>query len=147
VNILNTSSLLFPSIHQHHPQLTMTSPIVNFLSPLATPLPTYTQSDPFTPQQWTTLMAIMDTVIPSIHSSPTSDDKSHLTISSEQYAETTKHIRERVVGDFDQEALDRYFQEKASDVPEMRELLKRTFSCNVPPKGQKGFGLILNALK
>ncbi len=95
-------------------------------------------------------MSIMDTVIPSIHpasSSSTSDDKSHLTVSPEQYAETTKHIREKVVGEFDDDALDKYFQEKASDIPELRELLKRTFSCNVPPKGQKGFGLILSALK
>jgi hypothetical protein len=129
----------------------MTSPIANFLSPIATPLPLYSQDDPFTEQQWTTLMSIMDTVIPSVHhssarstSSSSVIDNSHLTISSEQYAETTQHIREKVVGDFTDEALDQYFQEKAS---ELKELLRRTFACNVPPKGQKGFGLILNALK
>lgn len=126
----------------------MTSTIANKLAPLATPIPAFTGQDPWTPAQWTTFFSFMDTVIPSIQrNSSTSDTKSHLTVSSEKYNETVKHIREKVVTDLDDAALDQYFGERATDIPEFKELLRRNICYYVPSKGQRGLGFILTALK
>lgn len=128
----------------------MTSPIpvTNFLAPLATPLPAIDRDDPFTEAQWTTLMSIMDSVIQSVtDDAARMDERSHMVVETKEYSETVKHIKDQVVGNLSEENLRAYFQEKASDVPEFQELMKRTFSCNVPQKGQKGLGVVLSALK
>lgn len=126
----------------------MTSTIANKLAPLATPLPAGPTEDIYTTAQMTTLMAIMDAVIPSIQRASKASDKdeiTHLIVSDEEYEKNVAHIKEKVVGTW--EELDGYLGEKASDCPEFQNLLKRLLSCYVPEKGQKGLGFILTSLK
>lgn len=93
-------------------------------------------------------MAIMDAVIPSIQRESKAIDKvdnARLIVSDEEYEKNVQHIKEKVVGTWEQ--LDVYLDEKPSDYPEFKDYLRRLLCCYVPEKGQKGLGFILSSLK
>jgi hypothetical protein len=121
---------------------------MDVLAPLATPLPEGPAEKPFTDAQWTTLMAIMDTVIPSIRrQTTTADSLSQLTVSDVEYNATVQHLKETVVDAPDSESLDVYLNEKPSDIPEFQELLSRLLVFYGREDARKGLGVILSALK
>lgn len=118
------------------------------LAPLATPLPDAPEGDVFTKEQWTTLMAIFDTVIPSIRSKSTKANRlSQLQISDQEYNKTVANIQKTVYNAPDVDTLDNYFDEKASDYPEYQEWLKRTFALYIREDGRAGLAFILSAMK
>ena len=120
------------------------------LAPLATPLAAPPTEDIFTPEQWTTLMSIMDAVIPSIHrsSDPNNsqdNEKTQLVVSDEAYQANADHLSEKVIGTWDE--LDQYMAERPSEIPKFKDFLRRMLGCYVPEKGRKGLGFILSSLK
>lgn len=121
----------------------------NIIAPLATPLPAGPSDDLYTPAQWATFLSILDTIIPSIQrgDSDITDDKSCLSIPAEQYDSTISYVKDAGAGPFDKDALDAYFREKPSELPESVDYLKRLVGFYIPAKGQKGLGFILSALK
>ncbi|KAF8848869.1 putative long-chain-alcohol oxidase FAO2 [Acephala macrosclerotiorum] len=116
------------------------------LAPLAAALPEPPAEGPYTEDNWRTLLAIMDTVIPSIRRETTATDKStQLTISDIEYNKTVNYFKNNTNAP-DSKSLDEYFDERPSANPKFQELLKRTFVFNVREDARKGLGFILAAL-
>jgi hypothetical protein len=121
---------------------------VEALAPLATPLPDGPSELPFSGLQWTTLLAIMDTVIPSIRrETTTSSQLNQLTISEVEYNHTVHQLKKTLVDPPTSEALDEYLDEKPSDSPRFQALLQRTLSTFAHDDAKQGLSLVLTTLK
>ena len=129
----------------------MTSAQLNLITPLDAPLPPPPEGEVLTASQWTTLLAIADTIIPSIEM-PTSASPQKLCLQKGEYtaaihtlekktsAPTTTHLANLDLSE-------RYLQEFASSVPEFRHLLRRTLGEFVREDARKGIRVILSALE
>jgi len=121
---------------------------VEALAPLATPLPDGPSELPFSGLQWTTLLAIMDTVIPSIRrETTTSNQINQLTISDVEYNQTVQQLKKTLVNAPTSEALDEYLDEKPSDNPRFQALLQRTLSTFAHDDAKQGLSFVLTTLK
>jgi hypothetical protein len=121
---------------------------VEALAPLATPVPDGPTELPFSELQWSTLLAIMDTVIPSIRRETTTNNTiNQLTISDVEYNKTVKHLKKTLANSPDSESLDEYLDEKPSDNQRFQALLQRTLSTFVRDDARQGLSLILTTLK
>jgi hypothetical protein len=121
---------------------------MELLAPLASPLPDLPPGDPFTHEQWKTLMAIMDTVIPSIRTETTRSDKIHqLAVSDAQYKITVDQLQNALCKPPTKERLDEYLDERPSANPQFQSLLKRYLGYYTPEDAKKGLSFILSALK
>jgi hypothetical protein len=118
------------------------------LAPIATPVPDGPTELPFSELQWSTLLAIMDTVIPSIRRETTTNNKiNQLTISDAEYNKTVKHLKKTLVNSPDSESLDEYLDEKPSDNQRFQALLQRTLSTFVRDDAKQALSLVLTTLK
>ena len=118
------------------------------LAPLAAALPEGPDGEAFTAEQWTTLLAIMDTVIPSIRRETASTNpKSHFIVSEQEYDTAAFHLQKTVVDPPDRESLDKYLDERPSDNPRFQDLLKRTLVFYGREDSRKGLALVLSTLK
>ncbi|RFU25570.1 hypothetical protein B7463_g10767, partial [Scytalidium lignicola] len=129
----------------------MQAPVVSPVGRVATSLPDLPTDNYFTPAQWATLMAIMDTVIPSIRKESTAfasgkDDVAHLTISDSEYQKIVDYVKEKIADAPDTDILDAYFDEKPSSNPEFQSLLKRTLQNYAREDARKGISFILSTL-
>jgi len=121
---------------------------VEALAPLATPLPDGPTELPFSHLQWTTLLAIMDTVIPSIRrDTSTNNEVTQLTISDVEYNKTVNHLQKVLVNSPDNKSLDEYLHEKPSSIPRFQALLQRTLSTFVRDDAKQSLSLVLTTLK
>jgi hypothetical protein len=121
---------------------------MELLAPLASPLPDLPPGDPFTEEQWKILMAIMDTIIPSIRREATTDNKiDQLTVSDEQYNTAVDRLKSTVVNPPSSESLDEYLDERPSANPRFQSLLKRYLGHYAPEDAKKGLSFILSTLK
>jgi hypothetical protein len=117
-------------------------------APLEVPLPEAPSGEHFTPAQWTTLMAIMDAVIPAIHrESTTSYQISQLTLSNDEYTTAMEHLQAGVVNAPAAAELDPYLAERASEIPLFQDLLRRTLIDFSREDARKGLSLVLSTLK
>ncbi|KAL5326810.1 hypothetical protein ACEPPN_004499 [Leptodophora sp. 'Broadleaf-Isolate-01'] len=126
----------------------MTSKVIEVVGHLPTLLPDGPEESPFTEANWITLLAIMDTVIPSIArgKSTSSIELNQRTISEEEYQTTAAHLKETVVDPPNAKDLDEFLAERASDIPGFQQLLKRSLVFYAPQDARKGLGFILSAL-
>ncbi|KAG4430913.1 hypothetical protein IFR05_013605 [Cadophora sp. M221] len=126
----------------------MTSKAIEVVGHLPTLLPDGPEESPFTETNWITLLAIMDTVIPSItrQKSTNSIENNQKTISEEEYQTTITHLKETVVDPPNTKNLDEFLAERASDIPGFQQLLKRSLIFYTPQDSRKGLGFILSAL-
>ena len=126
----------------------MTTRQMELLAPLANPLPDLPPGDPFTEDQWKILMAIMDTVIPSIRRETTTSNKvEQLTVSDVQYNAAVDHLKNTVVNPPTNESLDEYLDERPSANPRFQSLLKRYLGQYAPEDAKKGLSFVLSTLK
>ena len=115
---------------------------------LGVPLPESPGDEHFTPAQWTTLLAIMDTVIPAVHrESTTSYQLSQLTITQTEFNAAVDHLKATVVDAPSVEELDPYLEERPSENPLFQDLLKRMLVHYSRDDARKGLGMILSGLK
>lgn len=121
----------------------MTSKVVEVVGHLPTLLPDGPEEDPFTDANWTTLLAIMDTVIPSISRDSSTSNHDQRVVSKEEYQAITDQI---VVDPPSARDLADFFNERASDIPSFHELLKRMLALYTPEDNRKGLGFILSSL-
>lgn len=122
--------------------------LASHLAPLPALLPDGPFKDPFTPAQWDILLALMDTIIPSIQRGPTKVQKAtHLVVADAEYDNSIRVVKKVVAGNPDDEALDKYFNEKASDSPQFQALLKRALGQDIPEESRKGLAFVLSTLK
>jgi hypothetical protein len=120
---------------------------IEALAPLATPPPDGPTELPFSELQWTTLLAIMDTVIPSVRrDTKTNNNVNQLTISDIEYNKTVNHLKKTLVNSPDSESLDEYLGEKPSDNPRFQALLQRTLSSFARDDAKQGLSLVLTTL-
>lgn len=119
------------------------------IAPLASPLPDPPAGEAFTADQWATLLAIMDTVIPTIHRdsvSAASTPTVHA-IPEVKYNAGIHHARENVVDLPKDDVLDEYLAERPSQCPGFEDLLKRTLVEYSRSDARQGLALVLSALK
>lgn len=126
----------------------MASKVIEVVGHLPTLLPDGPTKDPFTEANWTTLLAIMDTVLPSIQKESTASSKQYqATVSDAEFNSALELLKENVVDAPDSKSLAEYLDERPSKLPRFQELLRRTMGVYVPEDGRKGLGFILSALK
>ena len=113
----------------------MTTQQMSLIAPLASPLPPLPEGEALTNSQWTTLMAIGDTILPNIESS------------TDGYHTIVNRLQNSASRDVDSVAVSSYFSESASSLPELRACLQRVLSKNVRQDAKKGISVILSALK
>lgn len=119
---------------------------LNMISPLETPLPPARKGEVLTDSQWATLMAIADTLIPSIGLS-SNDSPKTLGLSESDYASAEEAVRSRLPPNEDAKLATRYLRENASSVPQFRDLLSRFMRDYLHTEAQKGIRVILSALE
>lgn len=118
------------------------------LAPLANPLPSPPSGEAFTPEQWTTLMAIMDTVIPSVRrQSVQANPRTSISIPDVQYSSAIDHIKTSVSEAPSSEELDKYMDERPSENKAFEDVLKRTLIHYARDDVRKGLIFVLSALK
>ncbi|KAL9009525.1 MAG: hypothetical protein Q9173_005451 [Seirophora scorigena] len=123
----------------------MTSTELNLIAPLDSPLPPVPEGDVLTDSQWTTFLAIADTVIPAIELSST-HSLTHLSLHPSEYANAVGKIQQAVPADAAPDAVQRYLAENASAAPRFRELIQRQFGHYAREDAVKGIRVILSAL-
>ncbi|KAI9645833.1 hypothetical protein NHQ30_005268 [Ciborinia camelliae] len=125
----------------------MTSNMVDVIAPIVAPLPDPPGDQYFTDLQWSTLMAIMDTVIPSIHrASITNDPSSQLSVPDDEYNDAVTHMQMTISSPPSNEALEAYLNEKPSDIPEFQDLLLRTLTIYAREDARKVLAFVLTTL-
>lgn len=128
----------------------MTTTALKVVAPLAAALPDPPQDQYFTDAQWTTLMALMDTIIPSVKRESVSGSKP--TIGEEHipdviYSALAHQVQRTMTKPPTDVQLDEYLAEKPSDIPEFQDLLKRTLVQYAREDARKGFSFLLSGLK
>ncbi|EFR04255.1 fatty alcohol oxidase [Nannizzia gypsea CBS 118893] len=124
----------------------------------ATPLPPAPRpEDLLSPAQWETLLAVADTVIPSVKCA----DSANSTSSSPSYASSSSHLVSRsrfddLVSSLRPESVEdepaaaraaaQYLDESASSIPGFKESLCRTLALHVHQEGLRGIKTILAGL-
>jgi hypothetical protein len=126
----------------------MASSATELIVPVATPLPDVPPGDPFTKANWDLLMAIMDTVIPSIQrESASSKELNRRALPDLEYNAAVDRIKKAATNAPSSDLLDIYLNENPSSIPRFRELLRMLFMHLVPAEGRKKMAFILGALK
>ncbi|PQE03875.1 GMC oxidoreductase protein [Rutstroemia sp. NJR-2017a BBW] len=121
--------------------------MVDLVAPIVAPLPDPPEGQYFTDLQWATLMAIMDTVVPSIHrASIASDPATQFSVPDEKYNDAVSRMRNTITSPPDDEALGAYLNEKPSDIPAFQDLLLRTLTVYAREDARKVLGVILSTL-
>ncbi|PGH31182.1 hypothetical protein GX50_06061 [[Emmonsia] crescens] len=126
----------------------MTSPLsstpVEILdSPLA---PAPAANTILTPLQWKTLLALADTVIPSIRSKSAGGCPSDCMINDAEFALAAHHLQSINDASAHSDLAVRFLAENASSVPEFKESICRVLGQQIPEEARRGISVILNAL-
>ena len=124
----------------------MTTTQLNLIAPLDAPLPSPPEGEPLTESQWTTLMAVADTVIARIEVSSTTSTNS-LCLPTSDYARAVEDINQRLPSGSKDQLVQSYLRENASSIPGFRELLRRTIANYVNEDAKKAIRVILSALE
>lgn len=126
----------------------MSSRQMDVLAPLASPLPPPPEGDVLTPSNWTTLMAVADTIIPSLDDSSASDSTTKLRIEPSGYTVAVERLKRSMTNDAsDANLARRYLSENATSIPAFKELVRRTLANYVREDARKGIAFILSALE
>ena len=115
--------------------------------PIPTEVTNVSVANPFTDTQWATLMAIMDTIIPSIKNDTTTDQTTHQSISAEEFEAAVTSLKDTLEKEHDDKVYEEYLNQKASDEPKFQNTLKHTFGKLLPESNRKGLAFILSTLE
>jgi choline dehydrogenase-like flavoprotein len=116
------------------------------VSPKAAALPPLPTQDPLTPEQWRTLFAITDAVIPSIQSRSAGQSKRVLSLTANDYAKAVSTLTSLAPSDEREGLAETYLNECASSNPAFRDTLHRFFGFYAPQKVRNELQLVLNIL-
>jgi hypothetical protein len=119
------------------------------VSPKAAPLPPLPSEDPLTPEQWKTLLAIADAVVPAVRPVSLANANTEVPITDNEYS-TAVGALIALIPESDpdaQVAAKDYLAESASSNPEFRLELHRVFAMYMPQSTKSQLGMILNVLK
>ncbi|CAL3973808.1 unnamed protein product, partial [Diplocarpon coronariae] len=127
----------------------MTTIALKVIAPLEAALPDPPTGNYFTETQWVSLMALMDTVIPSVKRESVGANKQYQDeerIPDTSFNTALHHLQRNVTNAPTKMQLDQYLAEKPSDNPEFHELVKRTLIQFSREDARKGFSFLLSAL-
>lgn len=118
------------------------------IAPLPTTLPDHPQDETLTPDQWATLLAIAETVIPTLlrGAQAGGTGASKFKLPESEYDALIQGIKDSVVGPPDEAALTDYLAESAVDYDDFRRELQRTLTVNVRKNDLQVMTFILNTL-
>lgn len=119
---------------------------MNSYVPEEVPLPPAPEKEVFTELQWTTLMSLADTFIPSIRTAENARPSDKV-VSASQLKAAISMVASGIRDPDAVQIATRYLDENASSNPAYRALLHRLFSVFVHEEGRNGLAFILNALK
>ncbi|KAJ5100094.1 hypothetical protein N7532_007095 [Penicillium argentinense] len=97
-------------------------------------------------QQWTTLFALADTVIPSIRTAATVRSSADKVISTGEWDTAVTKLSGLITSADGAELAKEYLEEDVSSNPTFRATVQRIIGNHVHEEGKNGLGLILNAL-
>lgn len=112
--------------------------------PLDVPTPPIPDTQVFSELQWKTLLALADTVIPSIRTSASCP--STKVIPASQFNVAVSTLASNIRDPDAVQIATRYLEESASSNPGFRDAVQRLFSSFVHQEGRNGLSLVLNAL-
>ncbi|KAF2124694.1 long-chain fatty alcohol dehydrogenase [Dothidotthia symphoricarpi CBS 119687] len=118
------------------------------VSPKAAPLPPLPASDPFTPAQWKTLLAIADACVPAIKPISQANTQTELAVSDQEYAAAVAKLKALTPQD-DPDAgnnAKEYLAVSATSNPAFKEELHRIFALYMPHDTKTKIGMVLNIL-
>jgi hypothetical protein len=115
--------------------------------PVEVPLPPAPAASFFTEQQWKTLYALADAIIPSIRNVTTSRGSKDIVISQDRWNTAISKLTATIPSPDAAKIAAQYLEEDVSSNPAFRACIERMFGDFVHEKERTGFGLILNALK
>jgi GMC oxidoreductase len=118
---------------------------MSMLAALESPLPPPPAGEVFTPEQWKTMLAILDTFVPSITTSKSEED-SKLCVGEAEYTESILSIKELLPSSVDPSIISTYLSESLSSLPDLRPSIQRCFGQYVPADQLKGLRFILYSL-
>ena len=124
----------------------MTSTELKAFAPLSAALPPSKEGEVLTESQWVTLMAIADTVIPSIHAS-TDQSPSQFGIQSSEYTTSTNTIKRGIPNKQSPDIARQYLEERPSSIPAFKDHVQRLLADHLREDAQKGIRVILSALE
>ena len=110
------------------------------------PLPPLPQADVLTPEQWSILTAIADTVVPSLTPLEGNRLLQH-PLRSDIYAASRKRLEQLAQLREDDGLVASYLGESATSQLEFRHSISRLVNSYLHEEARKGLLLILNALK
>ena len=119
-------------------------------TPVASPLPPPPDEDIFTPDQWTILLAIADTIVPSIRSKESTDSSAQLVLPSSDFNAAKSTLQDGLDHSHSSTAktdlISTYLEENASSLPGFKDTLKTTFGRHIHNEARRGLTLVLTAL-
>ena len=124
----------------------MTSTELKALAPLAIALPPIKDDQVLSDAQWATLMAIADTIIPSLQVSSEASLQ-HLNVPSSEYNASTEIIKKNIPRGQRADLAKFYLNERPSSIPEFKDQLSRLLSNYLRDDAKKGVKTILYALE
>ncbi|KAF2794440.1 GMC oxidoreductase [Melanomma pulvis-pyrius CBS 109.77] len=116
------------------------------VSPKAAPLPPLPAEDPLTEAQWKTLLAITDTVIPSIKPMAVANTRTEVPATDNEYSAAITTLKALSPDPEADEVAKAYLQENASANPAFRESLRRLVAMYMPQSTRKEILMVLNIL-
>jgi hypothetical protein len=119
------------------------------VSPKATPLPPLPTEDPLSPEQWKTLLAIADAIVPAIKPASVANVQTEVAVTDNDYSTAISELRGVTPEDDpDAEAAAKdYLAESATSNPAFQLELQRIFSMYMPQSTKNQLGMVLNILK
>ena len=124
----------------------MTPLVLNLITPLESPLPSPPSGEILTDSQWTTLLAIADTVIPSIRDSSQLSEGG-LLVEPTEYAMALKTLNDKIPDTGKLDLARTYLQESPSTLPGFKQFLQRAIGDYMREDARKGLRVLLSALE
>lgn len=118
---------------------------LGLIAPLESPLPPLATGEVLTESQWTTLMAIGDTIIPFISTS-SALSTTKLSVQESEYKAAIDKLQE-LPADPHMGLCRKYLEENASSIPGVREAIQRLLSDYMPEDARRGLRVVLSALE
>jgi hypothetical protein len=125
----------------------MADQVISTYTPLEVPLPPAPATSYFTEQQWKTLYALADAIIPSIRTVSTSRGSNDTVVSQDQWNTAISKLTATIPSPEAVKIAAQYLEEDVSSNLAFRACIERIFGDFVHYEGRSSFGLILNALK
>ena len=116
-------------------------------TPRDVPVPPVSTAQLLSDLQWTSLLALADTVIPSIRAQEDARSPADKVVRSSELNQAVSTLAAGIPGPDAVQLARKYLEERPSDNPHFKEAIQRLLADFMPEEGRNGLSLIFNALK